>query len=402
MKILFYNHQGKVSGAERVVLLILKRLNRQKFEPLMVCPKEGTMAEETEKLGVHCHQIEQFEARFTLCPDKLLVYFLSFIRTIRRLRREITKNQPDLIHANTVRAGLVATMSGIGLKIPIIWHLHDELPKHPLSSLIRFFALCFKKIKLLPVSHATGKSFRRKILQIFGKHLSEKVIHNGIELEKFQTNPAHRPKIRAEFGLDESEIIIGIIGQITPRKGQLELIKTFAETQKQIPNSTLLVVGSPIFNQDEFYLEKLKATAKKLNLENRVKFIGSRADIPAVMQSLDFIVINSRSEALVLVAIEAMAGGTPIIATDVGGTTEIIEHKHNGWIVPFGDEKALIEAILTLGNDEDLRRKFAEKGREIAVAKLNVEHFISQIEEFYEDCVMQEKQTVRKNLAVQN
>jgi glycosyltransferase involved in cell wall biosynthesis len=254
---------------------------------------------------------------------------------------------------------------------------------------------------LLPVSHATGKSFRGKILQIFGKHLSEKVVHNGIELDKFQPNAAHRPNIRAEFGLDESEIVIGIIGQITPRKGQLELIQTFAETNKEMP-AILLIVGAPIFNQDEFYLEQLKETVKKLNLENRVKFIGSRADIPAVIQSLNFIVINSKSEALVLVAIEAMAGGTPIIATDVGGTTEIIEHKHNGWIVPFGDEKALIEAILTLGNDEDLRRKFAEKGREIAVAKLNVEHFISQIEEFYEDCVMQEKQTVRKNLAVQN
>ncbi len=401
MKILFYNYQGKVSGAERVVLLILKRLNRHRFEPLMICPKSDAMFAETEKLGVPCRSIDQFEARFTVRPDYLLSYFASFIKTISQLRAEITKNQPDLIHANTVRSGLVATMSSIGLKIPIIWHLHDELPKHPLSTLIRIFALCFRKIKLLPVSHATAKSFRGRILQIFGKHLSEKVVHNGIDLRNLETNVGNRQRIRTEFGLAENALVFGIIGQITPRKGQLELIETFAKTNPQLP-ATLLLVGSPIFNHDELYLEKLKQTAKTLGIENQVKFIGSRKDIPSVMQSLDFIVINSKSEALVLVAIEAMAVGTPIIATDVGGTTEIINHQQNGWIIPFGDEKALIAAILTLGKDEELREKYAVEGRKIAFSKLNAEKFISQIEEFYEHCVATEKQKVGDNLAVQN
>lgn len=397
MRILFYNHQGKVSGAERVVLLILKRLNRHRFEPLMVCPKGDAMCAETEKLGVPCRAIDQFEARFTLRPDKLLAYFASFIKTIRQLRAEIVKNQPDLIHANTVRSGLVATMSSFGLNIPIIWHLHDELPKHPLCSLIRVFALCFRKIKLLPVSHATGKSFRGLLL----RNLPEKVVHNGVEIQEFEINKSNRQRIRAEFDLDDNELVMGIIGQITPRKGQFELIETFAKTIKQMP-ATLLVVGSPIFNQDEFYLEKLKQTVKDLGIESHVKFIGSRKDIPAVMQSFDFIVINSKSEALVLVAIEAMACGTPIIATDVGGTTEIIQHQKNGWIIPFGEQKALTEAILTLGNDADLRRKFAAEGRKIAVSKLNAEHFISQIEEFYDECVRQEKQTVKNDLVIQN
>jgi L-malate glycosyltransferase len=401
MKVLFYNHQGKVSGAERVVLLILKRLDQKRFEPLMVCPKTDLMFSETEKLGVPCRPIDQFEARFTLRPDKLFAHFLSFFKTIRQLRAEIKKTQPDLIHANTIRSGLVATMSSIGTKIPIIWHLHDELPKHPLSSLIRVFVICFKKIKLLPVSHATSKSFRGRILQLFGKHRQERVVHNGIELEEFKIDKGNRKKIRTELGLDENELVMGIVGQITERKGQLELIETFAQTQGQMP-STLLVVGSPIFNQDELYLEKLKETVKNLGIEKRVKFIGSRQDIPAIMQTLDFIIINSRSEALVLVAIEALACETPIIATDVGGTTEIIKHQTNGWIVPFGDKTSLTEAIFTFGKDADLRRKFAEEGRKTAVAGLNAEHFISQIEEFYEQCAAAEKQTAGDNLAIQN
>ena len=359
------------------------------------------MSAETERLHVACQTIDSFEARFTLRPDKLLFYFVLFIKTILQLRAKINQAKPDLIHANTVRSGLVATMSSIGIKTPVIWHLHDELPKHPLSSMIRLFALCFRKIRLLPVSQATGKSFRGRILQLFGKHLSERVIHNGIELEEFKIDESHRQRIRQEFSLNENELVIGIVGQITPRKGQLELIETYAQTNKQMP-STLLIVGSPMFNQDDLYLEKLKQTTKNLGIENRVKFIGSRSDIAAIMQALDIIVINSKSEALVLVAIEAMACGTPIIATDVGGMVEIITHKINGWIVPFGDTNALTEALITLGKNQKLRIKFAKESLNIAVSRLNAEHFISQIEEFYEQSATRQKRAFINNLAIQS
>ncbi len=307
-----------------------------------------------------------------------------------------------MIHAVSIRSGLAAITSSIGMKIPVIWHLHDELPRHPLSTFIRLLAVCFRRIRLMPVSQATGKSFRGRIPQLFGKHLRERVIHNGIELEEFKIDRTNRGRIRAELGLSENELLIGIVGQITPRKGQLELIKTFARTQKQLSSSMLLVVGAPIFNQDDVYFKKLKQTAKDLGIENSVKFLGSRSDVAAVMQALDLLVINSKSEALVLVAIEAMACGTPIIATDVGGTVEIITHKTNGWIVPFGDEDALSEALVTLGQDEKLRLKFAEESRKIAVARLNAQHFISQVEEFYEQCAATGKcPAVSNDLAIQ-
>ncbi len=401
MKILFYNHQGKVSGAERVILLVLKRLNRSVFNSVMVCPGSDTMAEETAKLGVRCRTINQFEARFTVRPDKLLRYFASFIQTFGQLRAEIRDEKPDVIHANSIRSGLVATTASAGMKIPIVWHLHDELGTHPISTLIRIFAACFTQIRLMPVSEATGKSFRGRLLSFFGKHLRERVIHNGIELEDFKFDAANRGRIREELGLSDDELVFGIVGQITPRKGQLELLQTFAETQKQMP-STLLVVGAPVFNQDYLYLEKLKRAAKDLGIESRVKFLGSRGDAAAIMQSLDALVINSRSEALVLVAIEAMACRTPVIATDVGGTREIIAHKENGWLVPFGDARALAAALMTIGNDPEMRRRFAAESEKIVVARLNAEHFISRIEEFYKQCLADERPAASRNLAVQS
>lgn len=401
MKILFYNHQGKVSGAERVVLLILKRLNRNAFTPVMVCPATGEMAKETAKLGVGCRSIEQLEARFTARPDKLLRYFFSFLRTLRQLRVEIAAENPDVIHANGARSALAATAASAGMKIPVVWHLHDELKTHPISTLIRISAACSARARLVPVSEATGKSFRGRLLRYFGKHLQERAIHNGIEAEEFKFDPANRASLRGELDLSDEELVFGIVGQITPRKGQLELLKTFAKVQKEIP-STLLVVGAPIFNRDELYLRELKLASKELGIENRVKFLGARKDVAAIMQSLDALVINSRSEALVLVAIEALACRTPVIATDVGGTKEIIEHKKTGWLIPFGDEKALAEALVTVGKDSELRQRFAGAGEKIVASQFNAERFISRFEEFYKQCAVSEKQAVCADLATQS
>ena len=386
MKILFYNHTGKVSGAERIILLILRRLNRRRFSPVMVCPANDNLVEAVSELGVPCQTIEPLEARFTARPDKLLRYIYSFFKIIRQLRARITEASPDLIHANSIRAGLVATGASFGTKIPVIWHLQDELPPHPLSTLIRLFAAASSRLRLMPASKATGDSFRGKLWHFLNHRPLETVVHNAIELDEFKPDSSHHERIRKELNLSDEEFVLGIVGQITPRKGQLELLRVFAHRQKELPPATLLIVGSPMFNQDYLYFEELKQTAESLGISNRVRFLGQRSDVAAIMQALDVLVINSKSEALVVVALEAMACKTPVIATEVGGTGEIIQHKSNGWLVPFGDESALAEAVTVLSRDSKMRESFAEAGFQYAKKHLSAERLIKQVEEFYVLC----------------
>ena len=147
----------------------------------------------------------------------------------------------------------------------------------------------------------------------------------------------------------KDELAIGIVGQITPRKGQLELIETFARTQKQIAVFDSARCRRSGFQSGRCLFREIKTNGKRFGNRNEREFSRLAQRCRGVNAGSRFVVINSKSEALVLVAIEAMACGTPIIATDVGGTTEIIEHKTNGWIVPFGDENALTRGITTLG-----------------------------------------------------
>lgn len=384
MKILFYSHTGTVSGAENILLLALKRLDRSRFTPTAICPADGDLAKKISELDIPCETIPPLEARFTWRPDRFLKYLLSFGRTFKQLRAAISASNPDLIHANSIRAGLAATLASVGTKTPVFWHLQDELRRHPFSSAIRIVAAASSRVRLIAASKATAESFRGRLGRIFDKRVPLRVIYNSIEMENFHIDTQRRKDIRKELGLTESEIVFGIVGQITSRKGQLELIRTFAETSKRIPTASLLVVGSPMFNQDHLYLDQLKRTTCGLGLEDRVKFLGKRNDIPALMQAVDVLVVNSKSEAFVIVALEAMACGTPVIATDVGGIREMIEHRVTGWIVPFGDPQLLSEALSTLGSEPELRSAISDAGRELVARKFQAEKFIADLEDFFE------------------
>jgi glycosyltransferase involved in cell wall biosynthesis len=392
MKILFYSHTGTVSGAENILLLALKRLDRSRFAPSAVCPAEGNLAGKISELGVPCQTIAPLEMRYTWRIDLLFKYLLSFCRTFKELRAAINKAEPDLIHANSIRAGLVATMASIFTGKPVFWHLQDELPRHPLSSAIRLFAAASSRVRLIAASQATADSFRGRVLRLFKNRLPLRVIHNVIELENFAVDSRNRKKIREEFGFNDSDFVLGIVGQITPRKGQLELIRTFAEAKKQMPFSTLLIVGAPMFNQDDLYFEELQKTVRGLGLENSVKFTGKRGDVAELMQALDVLIVNSKSEAFVIVAIEAMACGTPVIATEVGGIREMIEHKVNGWLVPFGDERLLSEALITLNRQPEMRAAFSEAGKKLVAERFHAEKFIEDLEDFFEQSARQSEE----------
>jgi glycosyltransferase involved in cell wall biosynthesis len=381
MKILFYNHTAQVSGAERMLLMILSRLDRDRFSALVVCPGQGPLQEMVKDLDVESECVNGLEARFTWRVDTLVRYCKSFFGVIRQLRGRVVAAEPDLLHANSIRSGLVATAATIGLGTPVVWHLHDLLPRHPLSTAIRAFAALSKRTRMIAVSQAVAKNFRGRLAPLLNNRVS--VILNAIDLDKFQLDEMAKRKICKELRFRKSDLAIGIVGQITPRKGQLELLRAFGETLAQVPNSVLLIVGAPMFNRDDEYLELLKQTTAELGIENKVRMLGARSDIGTVMQALDLLVVNSSAEPFGLVILEAMACGTPVLATAVDGIPEIITHDEDGWLVRAGDEKALTRAIAHLYPRSLLRERLAERGRHDVAARFSVERYMTEFQSFY-------------------
>jgi L-malate glycosyltransferase len=383
LKILFYNHTGNVSGAERVLLMILKGLDRQLFDPVVLCPTDGRLTEMARDVGAGIIPIDQLAARFTWRVDHLLRYLASFLKVIRTARSIVLSEGPDLIHANSIRAGLVMSAATLGLKVPVVWHAHDILPRHPLSAAVRLVACATKRNQILAVSHAAAAQFRGIVSSRLNRRIAVKVIHNTVDLERFQPNPASRREIRRALGLTETQPVVGIVGHLTPNKGQLELIEAFAAMSCRTPDAVLLVVGESLFNRGDDYEKSLVSTAKSLGVADRVRFLGPRDDVPAIMQGLDLLVVNSRSEACPLTVLEGLASGTAVLATAVGGTPEIIRHGENGWLVPARDQQSLIQAMLLLLRDENLLRELGANGRRDALTRFGVEEFITKIISLY-------------------
>jgi len=380
MKILFYNHTGQASGAERVLTMILARLNGRAFAPVVVCPETGALAKMVREIGAPVETIAGLDARFTWRPDHLLRYTRSFVRVISELRRKVTSIKPDLIHANSIRAGLVATAATFGLKTPVVWHLHDLLPRHPLSSAIRIFASVSRRTRMIAVSEAVARNFCGRLAAPLMNRVT--VILNAIDLDKFQSQETTSDALRAELGLAADDFVLGIIGQLTPRKGQLELIDAFS--QAAASQAKLLIVGAALFNRDGEYAKRLEEATRTRGLGDRVRMLGARSDISRVMQTLDLLVVNSTAEPFGLVILEAMACGTPVLAAAVDGIPEIVEHGTDGWLVPSQNRRMLAQAITHLSRNPELRARLAKAGREHVAANFSLDRFLNELERFYE------------------
>ncbi len=375
-RVLFYNHTSQVSGGERMMLLLLRNLRRSSFAPIVICPSGGPLARACEEIGVEVHEIESLDARFTLRPDRLAGYAASILNTSADLRRLVRRLHPDLIHANSVRAGLVANFATFGTDVPLIWHVHDILPRHPFTSAIRLLARKSKRTRMIACSHAAARSMSRS-----GQ---VRVIRNGIELATFQFQPGMGLRIREELGIG-NEFVFGSVGQIAERKGQAGLLDAFAHALNSIPNALLLIVGTPLFEHDRNYAAGLKSRVRDLGLEEKVRFLGQRKDIPALMHALDVFVLNSANETFGLVLAEAMACGTPVIATRGGGVSEIVTDGQTGRLVDYGNREALARAMVELANNKSLRSLFILNARRFVERNLSSTAYVHDVESFYRE-----------------
>jgi L-malate glycosyltransferase len=400
LKILFYNHTGQVSGAERVLLMILKKLDRQGFEAVVLCPSDGRLTEMVREVGAGIIHINSLTARFTWRVDQLVKYLASFVGVIRAARSIVLREAPDFVHANSIRAGLVMSAATAGLKIPVIWHAHDVLPRHPLSTVVRLFAAATSRNHVLAVSQAAADRFQGTLIHWLGRRIRVRVIHNAVDSERFQPNLESRREIRRALGISEKGRVIGIVGHLTPNKGQLELIEAFAAVLRKSPDAVLLIIGESLFNRGTDYVKSLTSAATSFAITDRVRFLGPRDDMPELMRGLDLLVVNSLTEAFPLTVLEGMASETPVLASAVGGTPEMIRHLENGWLVASRDQDALIDGTLALLGDEDLRKQLGSNGRRDALARFSIERFMTEILSLYRGVLQSGKMPQRENAQV--
>ena len=182
------------------------------------------------------------------------------------------------------------------------------------------------------------------------------LIYNGVELP-----PAgDRSAIRRRQGCPQEALVFIVVANLIPYKGHADLIRALAGVRDLLPRDwRLWLVG-----RDAGYGKELRALLNEVGLLDQVSLLGSREDVPGLLQAADIAVLPSHQEGFSNAILEAMAAGLPVVATDVGGNAEAIVDGETGRLVPVGDTRALGQALAALAGDPQRRRLWGQAGRE--------------------------------------
>jgi glycosyltransferase involved in cell wall biosynthesis len=259
--------------------------------------------------------------------------------------------------------------------------------------------LLFSPLSVIAVSRSTETHFKGTLLRLAEKRVPTDVVYNAVETDKFYAAPSDRQRTRAELHLADDQFAFATIGQLTPRKGQLETIHAFRRVSEQNAKARLLIVGTAIFEQDQKYFELLKTEVAEQGLQEKVLFLGQRGDVNAVLAASDGVVVNSRQEPFGLVALEALSAGKPVVAASVDGIPELMKDGETGLLTPDGDEQALVDAMQRLMNDPALYEKLSRQGHIHVATQFTSAVYMKKLQKCYAKASLRSR---RKTLASRN
>ncbi len=284
------------------------------------------------------------------------------VRAFRALLRLIRDERPDIVHAHMPISGLLARLAArlCGVKI-IAYTCHGFLFNQPAPAWRRVLALILEWLAgritdiYLTVSNEEAGDARR--LHI---HRNPIAVGNGRDPAVFRPDPIHRREIRRELGVTEDRVVIIAVSRLVRHKGYPELL----DAMRSVPDAELWVVGERLASDHGERLEADFARAAGPDaLGPRLRRLGYRDDIAALLAASDIFVLPSHFEGLPMSVIEAMLTGLPVVASDISGPREQLVEGETGLLVPPGRPDRLAAALSRLVADAVLRARMGEAGR---------------------------------------
>lgn len=371
MRVLFVNHTSRVSGAEHSLLDILEAFP-DSVTPLVACPR-GDLAQRVGRLGLPVVEIRGTDVSLRLHPSGAPLAAAQLIADAATVRRAAVGFAADIVHANSVRAGLlgVAVRRTGGPALAV--HVRDVLPPVPIARLASWTVSRFAD-RVIANSRYTAMQFAR----ITGS-TPPTVIHNPIvnrrRVERISPTTARH---RAHLGHGRSPLL-AVAAQITPWKGQHRAIRVLHRVRQAHPTCRLLIVGDVTFDapstrfDNVAYRVSLHSLCEQLGVADAVDFLGHREDVDSILRAVDVVLIPSSCEPSGRTMVEAMAAGTPVVATDNGGPAEVIAHGADGILLPPNDLTRWAAAVDRLLSNQGCRRHMGEAGRAKALAEFDAD-----------------------------
>ena len=363
MNLLYVHNVGKIGGAERVTLDVIRGLDNRQHNAFLVTPEDGPFCEAAREAGA-------LPSILPICQPDIRKPIASFA-SYRSWLRYLTNNRINLIHTGDLFVTRTLIRAANKLGIPLICHVHFPVETPALRWIFRVkprrchFVYCSRELRDAVVP-------RVKPVLPASTH---QVIHNGVDTERFK-------KFFPKSGvLPPDKTNIGILANLQERKGHLDLIDAVSLLYPRHMDIRVHVIGGDLFGKSREGL--LKKRVFELGLENVFMFHGQVNNVMDYLNELDIMVCASHEEAFPISILEAMAFELAIATTDVNGIPEAIRNNVNGLLFPARDPLAMAGALKRLIHNSEDRRRIGTHARSDVVKRFSLPRINEQFDNLY-------------------
>lgn len=337
------------------LLPLMEAMRAEGHEVVGVCA-EGKLLDGVRAIGFRVETIE-IERSYNLFR-----HFGSY----RRLKALFKRERFDIVHAHTPVASLIGRFAAWRAGVPIIvytahgFYFHERMVWWKRAIFVALEWLAGRVTDILFTQAEEDAETARRLKLIRGKTIE--AIGNGVDPRRFRPakSAQERNAVRKSIGAAPDAVAVMTVGRLVAEKGYPELF----EAMRAVSDAELWVVGGRLESDHAAAIDTAIAGVQHdADLSRRIRFLGYRDDVPALLRAADIFVLASHREGMPRSIIEAMMTGLPVVSTDIRGAREEVMDGKTGFLVPVKDPIALSEVLARLAVDQDLRRRFGTAGR---------------------------------------
>jgi glycosyltransferase involved in cell wall biosynthesis len=336
---------------------------------------EGSLEQRARDRGLDLRLLPELHRNLKLLEDW---------KAFRAIRQSIAEFSPQLVHTHSSKAGILGRLAAHQLGIPAVHTIHGASFHFGQNPLLfhayrwaerRAAGWCDHLItvcdSMIDQYTAAGVAPREKFTTIY----------SGMEVEQFLIPSRPPAQVRAELGLKPTDIVFGKVARLFHLKGHNYLIEAAAAVVAQVPNVRFLLVGDGILRS------QYEARIAELGLTEHFRFTGlvPPEAVPDYLHAMDAVVHTSDWEGLARVLPQGLMAGKPVITFNIDGAPEVCLHEETGLLVEHRSVQQLSHSILRLAQDESLRKRLGEHGRERFTEQFRHQHMTARIREVYEN-----------------
>ncbi len=373
----------ELGGAQKQLLSLIRHLDKKRFRLFLFTAEDGLLLPEALSInGLTINKSTCLERPINLLKDLLALI---------EIYRFIKKNNIEIVHTHSSKAGILGRLAARVAKVRIIlhtvhgWSFNDYQP-----SMVRLFFIWLERLiarftdRLIVVSdYDKQKGLWNRI----GKEDKYSLIHYGIDFSEFGTKDQN---IRKELRINTNDSVVCMVSCFKPQKSPQDFVRLAFLVKKLSPGSRFLLVGDGVLRK------KIERLIRKFDLEKELILTGWRSDIPRILSGIDIFVLTSLWEGLPISVLEAMASSKPVVSTNTGGVAEVVVEGRSGFLVPPKDMNKMSERLIVLLKDKNMRESMGQNAADSLHLNFALTNMIENSRNLYEKLI-KEKGAVYAN-----